>query len=212
MVFAFYSYTETRMRKPLTLHRGVLSWNIFYGDQLGGKVMKVSFYSSDQCPHCGDGRLFSTPKIDVPSVLRGDKQKPFLTREELSKVVYTCENDSCTAEFRVEDYVREDFAVCDSRTVILFLGRSFEGIKADADSIFSGEVVVVARDDDQLEHPDGLTTVEVSQFQPQKGVLHTVIANGGTSLQLVPVLKKLVESEVEFQAYDLQRDGMVKLW
>lgn len=97
--------------------------------------------------------------------------------------------------------------------MILFLGNSIEGILADAQSEWPSEqVLVVKRDGDRLQAPEGVVTVEVSQFQPESGVEYVVVANGGTSAQLVPVLKKLVEAGVPMRAFNLQRDGVSQLW
>lgn len=70
----------------------------------------------------------------------------------------------------------------------------------------------MTRDDDQLQAPDGLLTVLVSQFVPEAGVEYIVIANGGTSAQLVSVLKKLIEAGASLKVFDLQRDGISQLW
>jgi len=100
-----------------------------------------------------------------------------------------------------------------STMLIVFLGRSLDGILADARDVFSDkEVLVVARNGDQLQPPVGLTTIEVSQFQPQFGVEYTVVSNGGTSAQLVPVLRELVRVGAPMKVFDLQRDGVVQLW
>lgn len=96
---------------------------------------------------------------------------------------------------------------------ILFLGRSTAGILADAiDEFGEQEVLVVSRDGDSLEPPAGLRTVPVSQFQPEEGEQYLLIANGGTSAQLLPVVKRLVEAGSSFEAWDLQRDGKVQVW
>lgn len=97
--------------------------------------------------------------------------------------------------------------------LIIFLGRSVDGILADARDAFpSEEILVVTRDGDQLQPPAGLATVSVSQFQPQAGVEYSVVANGGTSAQLVLVLKALVSAGAPMKVYDLQRDGVARLW
>ena len=98
--------------------------------------------------------------------------------------------------------------------LLTFLGRSTEGILADAKEEFpsESEVLVVKRDGDQFQAPEGLLAVEVSKFQPEQGIEYVVIANGGTSAQLVPVIKKLVEARVSMRVYDLQRDGVSQLW
>ncbi len=93
------------------------------------------------------------------------------------------------------------------------LGRSVEGILADAIAHFGGfgEIVVVSRDNDSFEPPEGLPAVEVSKFEPQTGARYTVVANGGTAAQLVPVLLRLVRAGVALKVYDLQRDGVREL-
>lgn len=97
--------------------------------------------------------------------------------------------------------------------LIIFLGRSIDGILADAREEWPSEqVLVVKRDGDQLQAPEGLQTVEVSGFQPEAGVEYVVVANGGTSAQLVPVLKSLVEAGVPMKVFNLQRDGVSQLW
>lgn len=102
--------------------------------------------------------------------------------------------------------------------LILFLGNNLcredgTGVLADAKKGFPSEqVLVVKRDSDRLQAPEGVQTVEVSKFRPEQGVEYAVVANGGTSAQLVPVLKKLVEAGVPMKVYDLQRDGASQLW
>jgi hypothetical protein len=97
--------------------------------------------------------------------------------------------------------------------LVLFLGRSIDGIVNDARREFPGEkALVVRRDDDKLEAPAGLDVVAVSGFQPQVGEKYVVVANGGTSAQLVTALKALVEAGVSFEVHDLQRDGAKRLW
>ncbi len=102
--------------------------------------------------------------------------------------------------------------------LILFLGRSLEGILADARKHFpeETEVLVVTRDGDQLQPPEGLAHVTAGRFQPTDGAEYKVVANGGTASQLVPVLKKLAEAaeegDVSLQVFDLQREGVARLW
>lgn len=98
--------------------------------------------------------------------------------------------------------------------LLCFLGRSVEGILKDARDAFPQErrVLVVTRDNDTLPAPAGLETVEVSKFQPEQDEAYTVIANGGTSSQLLPVIKRLVEAGNPVQAFDLQRDGVKQVW
>lgn len=96
--------------------------------------------------------------------------------------------------------------------IIAFLGRNTEGILADARREFGDQpVLVITRDGDQLQPPTGVEAITVSQFQPAEGVKYTLIANGGTTAQLLPVVKKLVDA-ADFAAYDLQREGAVELW
>jgi hypothetical protein len=97
--------------------------------------------------------------------------------------------------------------------MILFLGRSVEGILADAKKEFPDvEVLVITRHNDQLQPPAGVQVATVGGFVPNSETSYTVIANGGTSAQLIPVLKSLIETKSLFEVFDLQRDGMSKLW
>jgi hypothetical protein len=99
-----------------------------------------------------------------------------------------------------------------SRT-ITFLGRNTEGILNDAKNQFGslGETVVIARDGDKLEAPAGLQKTAVGEFSPDQNAEYTLLANGGTSAQLLPTVKKLVEGKINFRAFDLQRDGTIKV-
>jgi len=96
---------------------------------------------------------------------------------------------------------------------IFFLGRSIEGIIDDARAHFGelGEILVVSRDGDNLQAPEGLPAVEVSQFEPRPDAEYTVVANGGTASQLAPVLLRLCRAGVTLRVYDLQRDGAKEL-
>lgn len=98
--------------------------------------------------------------------------------------------------------------------MIVFLGRSVDGILTDARREFPKEtgILVVCRENDTLPPPAGLVAIPVTKFQPEPGMSYTVVCNGGTTTQLVPVLKRLVEAGVPMQAYDLQRDGKTRLW
>lgn len=125
-------------------------------------------------------------------------------------------------------------------TTVFFLGRSLEGILADAMSAFGedlGQVVVVQRDNDNLPAPDGLRTVGVTQFvrsacaahellrdpgsskaaatlpevRPICDEAYRLVANGGTTAQLVKVLLHLVQMKVKLEVFDLQREGPVLL-
>ena len=96
---------------------------------------------------------------------------------------------------------------------ITFLGRNTEGILNDAKNQFGllGETVVIARDGDKLEAPSGLQKTGVSEFSPDQNTEYTLLANGGTSAQLLPIVKKLVEAKIKFRAFDLQRDETLKV-
>lgn len=98
--------------------------------------------------------------------------------------------------------------------LILFLGRNTDGILSDARREFGNEenVIVVSRDGDQLLPPAGLEGVSVSEFQPVEGESYTLIANGGTSSQLLPVVKRLVKAGVSWVGWDLQREGKTQVW
>lgn len=98
--------------------------------------------------------------------------------------------------------------------LFLFLnGRSTAGIVADARKAFGEdiEILVVARDGDALAAPEGLSTTPVSRFEPIEGTSYTLVANGGTSAQLVPVLLRLERSTSQYRVVDLQRDGVIVL-
>lgn len=96
--------------------------------------------------------------------------------------------------------------------MILFLGNSIEGILADARRKFPSEqVLVVKRDGDRLQAPEGVQTVEVSKFQPEQGVEYVVVANGGTAIQLATVLVRLFKAGASMRVYDVQRDGTTEI-
>jgi hypothetical protein len=97
--------------------------------------------------------------------------------------------------------------------IISFLGRNTEGILADARREFGDQpVIVITRDGDQLQPPAGVLSISVSHFTPQAEERYILIANGGTTGQLLPVVKKLVDTAADFAAYDVQREGLVELW
>jgi hypothetical protein len=99
------------------------------------------------------------------------------------------------------------------KKIVVFLGRSVDGIINDVRAHFGeeGEIVIVSRDNDTLTPPEGFQAVPVSTFETEPGVSYIVVANGGTAAQLVPVLVHLTRSGVSLEVYDLQRDGIVKL-
>jgi len=82
--------------------------------------------------------------------------------------------------------------------ILSFLGRNTEGILADAHREFPSEqgVLVISRDGDQLQPPAGVEVVSVSAFVPVASESYTLIANGGTSSQLLPVVKRRGGSNV----------------
>jgi len=97
--------------------------------------------------------------------------------------------------------------------VVVFLGRSIEGILADVRREFPGDdVLVITRENDSLQPPAGVSSCSVGAFAPAEQEEYRVVANGGTTRQILPVLKKLVESHADFTAWDLQRDGKVQVW
>ncbi len=99
--------------------------------------------------------------------------------------------------------------------LIVFLGRSTEGILRDSLDVFEveyREILVISREGDQLQPQAGLECVPVSKFQPEAGQEYILVANGGTSAQLLPVVKRLVEVGATFQAWDLQREEMFRVW
>ena len=99
--------------------------------------------------------------------------------------------------------------------LILFLGRSIDGILADARREFpeEREVIILMRKNDQLSPPSGLTAIPADEFVPAAETAYVVIANGGTTIQMIPTLKKLVVAKAKFTAWDLQRDEpKIPLW
>lgn len=99
------------------------------------------------------------------------------------------------------------------KIMITFLGRNTEGIIADANAAFSfDKVVVIARDGDSFEAPDGLEKVGISAFSPVADEEYLVIANGGTSSQLLPAVKRILAIGAKMEAWDLQRDGKSQVW
>lgn len=95
---------------------------------------------------------------------------------------------------------------------IFFRGRNTNNIINDAKLQFASKqfsAIIICRENDRLAEAGDITP---KKFSPSIGKKYGVIANGGTTSQLVPVLKKLVESGVEFEVYDLQPDEMERLW
>lgn len=101
---------------------------------------------------------------------------------------------------------------------ILFLGRSIEGVLADARKFLGdqlGELIVITRKGDTLELPEGIEATVVdsegfhrlyyADFRLRNGVVN-LIANGGTTQQVISACRTLLHRE-EVRVYDLQRDG-----
>jgi hypothetical protein len=86
--------------------------------------------------------------------------------------------------------------------LVLFNGRSIGGILKDALREFPGEdhVITLTRDGDTLPTPAECVPVPVSEFRPDPGsfslrdgrtIRYIVIANGGTTAQLVMTIRRL---------------------
>jgi hypothetical protein len=87
------------------------------------------------------------------------------------------------------------------QVVILFNGNSIEGVANDvydnAEKLQLGQghtPLVVCRDADRIAPPEGLESTTVSKFEVKPATSYTVIANGGTAQQLVPIIMKLRDS------------------
>ena len=103
--------------------------------------------------------------------------------------------------------------------LVVFNGRSVEGILADALQAFPGaSPTVVVMDDDRIQPPEGVATATVSEMAATlrgrgSDEDHLVlVANGGMSAQLVPILLALTGGWEGFHGsyavVNLQRDGM----
>lgn len=108
-------------------------------------------------------------------------------------------------------------------TVVLFRGRNTDGVLQDA--ISSGlvpkgaRVVIVVRDNDALAQPGDMVVGDV--ICDLRNGDTRVIANGGTTAQLVPIIAFLaahagaddVDSKRTWRwsAWDIQRDGVTQL-
>lgn len=105
---------------------------------------------------------------------------------------------------------------------VFFLGRNLDGILRDAETVLpeGGEVVVVTREGDTLSLPEGLEArratpveaIEVLQGLPERSQVE-LVANGGTTAQLVPLLRTLFVGDCpgSYRVWDLQRDGATLL-
>lgn len=97
-------------------------------------------------------------------------------------------------------------------TLVSFLGRSTEGILRDAREAFPDEqILLVSRDNDAIQPPADVPCVAVSEFQPELDESYVVISNGGTAVQLIPVVMRLVRAEVPLKIFDLQQDSIERI-
>lgn len=93
--------------------------------------------------------------------------------------------------------------------VILLHGRNTAGIARDVEAAgYAPPYLIVTRDGDDLPVPDGLgAVVEVSRCVPPDEV--TLVANGGTTMQLVGVIGLLLEYGRHFRVVEVARGGAV---
>ena len=96
--------------------------------------------------------------------------------------------------------------------LVSFLGRSTEGILRDARKAFPGEqILLVSRDNDAIQPPADVSCISVSEFEPDLDKSYTVISNGGTAVQLIPVVMRLVRAGVDMRIFDLQIDSIERI-
>lgn len=107
--------------------------------------------------------------------------------------------------------------------VILFRGRNTEGVFQDACKAGlvpdGAEIITIAHENDALAQPSDVT-VDKCLWDIRTGNT-VVIANGGTTAQLVPVIAFFArhegsddawtEREWTWSAWDVQRDGVTQL-
>ena len=101
------------------------------------------------------------------------------------------------------------------RIIVVMLGRSIEGILRDVPKHFNAHsILIVRRNEDGLEPPDGYEVLSVEEFNPQlrDDEEFVVIANGGTAEQFAGVMFKLYTAGVPLNAYSVQRDGVREVW
>ena len=99
------------------------------------------------------------------------------------------------------------------KQTILFLGRNTEGIMRDAQAaglLFNP--IVLTRRNDSLPVPEGVPAMAADEFVPESGTEYILIANGGTTQQSFPTFGKLLTAAIPVEVYDLQRDGITKVW
>jgi hypothetical protein len=104
------------------------------------------------------------------------------------------------------------------KIVVAFRGNNTDRILADYGVQDDEQVLVVALPDDRLAQPGDLTAEQaVSQLRQLDGRESrlTVVANGGTTRQLVSILHHVLRGWEgwggAFQVIDCQRDGKVTL-
>lgn len=92
---------------------------------------------------------------------------------------------------------------------IVFRGRNTDNIIADAkrEGIITDDhqIVIVCRQDDTLAQDGDVTSLDSIPDDT------TIIANGGTTAQLVPILLDVTQFAHRYRIVDVQRDGIVIL-
>lgn len=97
------------------------------------------------------------------------------------------------------------------KTIVFFRGNRTADIIHDATGhglAVGREVVVVRRNSDHVLAAD--TDITVREFDAYDHDV-IVVANGGTTAQLVPVLAGVIRDASRFLVYDVQRDGIALL-
>ena len=167
--------------------------------ELENFLLPALAFPSYNCPSCHDGHSFAPAPIKVCGAELSD-----LNARE--KTVYVC--PSCGYKVAMKEYF--------TQTIVVFNGRSVLNIIIDA--VKTGicdaveDILVVCCDDDRIEPPPEYKNIAVSNFVAEFGHHYVIIANGGTTSQLLPVLKKVMESKTMFDVYNLQRDSVTKVW
>jgi hypothetical protein len=105
--------------------------------------------------------------------------------------------------------------------IIFFLGRNTENIMRDAYPFTKDwyrHVIVVTRDDEKLEAPpapewaDSYKVLPVGKFKAIVGERYLLIANGGTSTQLIPVFARCLNTYCVTQVLDVQPERTKVIW
>lgn len=100
-----------------------------------------------------------------------------------------------------------------SEVVLVMNGRGAGRVLKGARKKFpEREMLVISHDGDMLPAPGWVRSIPVCHFIPEAGTSYEMVTNGGTTDQLVGVIRALVEAGAEFRAIDLQRDGLCVLW